>query len=163
VSDLLFQLLKKKQMTMSAAESCTGGLISKNMTDIAGSSDVFWGGFITYSNDAKKKLLAVDECILDSYGAVSRETVIAMAEGAIGKSGTDCTVSVSGIAGPGGGSELKPVGTVWICAALSNGIMNVDKYLFQGNRNEVREKATETAIMMVYHLICEYKLLTVNK
>lgn len=161
--DLLFQTLQDEKMTFTAAESCTGGLISKLMTDFPGSSNVFWGGFITYSNEAKRKLLSVDGSILEKYGAVSRNTVIAMAEGAIKNSGADCSVSVSGVAGPGGGSESKPVGTVWICALLATGELKTERLIFSGDRSEVRSKAASYALKMVYHLILDNQLLTVNK
>ena len=148
---------------MTAAESCTGGLISKIMTDYPGSSNLFWGSFITYSNDAKMKLLSVRESVLEACGAVSAETVIEMADGAIKASGASCSVSVSGIAGPDGGTIDKPVGTVWICAALSNGIHKFEKFQFSGDRAMVREKTAQSAIMMLYHLILDNRLLTVNK
>lgn len=140
---------------MTTAESCTGGLISKIMTDFPGSSEVFWGSFITYSNESKIKVLNVKNLILDSYGAVSEQVVLAMAKGALGVSGADCSVSVSGVAGPGGGTLLKPVGTVWICAALNQGVESVEKFHFSGNRSEIREKTAESALMMLYHLISE--------
>jgi nicotinamide-nucleotide amidase len=154
-SSLLFNLLKDKKLTMTAAESCTGGLVSKIMTDFPGSSDIFWRSFITYSNNSKMKLLGIKSVILDSYGAVSKQTVQAMAKGAIDCSGADCSVSVSGIAGPGGGSRLKPVGTVWICAALKQGVEKVEKFHFKGSRSDVREKTAESALKMLYHLISE--------
>ena len=138
---------------MTAAESCTGGLISKIMTDFPGSSDIFWGSFITYSNDSKMKLLGVEKSLLDTFGAVSEQTVLAMARGAINSSGADCSVSVSGIAGPGGGSLQKPVGTVWICAVLKKGIQKTEVFHFCGDRIDVREKTAESALRMLYLLI----------
>ncbi|PSJ37424.1 CinA family protein [Allosphingosinicella deserti] len=94
------------------AESCTGGLVSAALTEIAGSSDVFEGGIVTYSNEAKMDLLRVSEDVLDTFGAVSIATAWAMAQGALGKTRADTAVAITGIAGPGGGSERKPVGTV---------------------------------------------------
>ncbi|MBI9099315.1 MAG: CinA family protein [Spirochaetaceae bacterium] len=152
---LLFDLLVGRGLTMTAAESCTGGLISKIMTDHPGSSEVFWGSFISYSNDSKKRLLNIKSSILDSYGAVSGETVRAMSLGALRLSRASCSVSVSGIAGPGGGSDLKPVGTVWICAALKGGPLKMENFLFQGNRSIVRNKTAAAALKMLYHLILE--------
>lgn len=140
-------------MTFAAAESCTGGLISRNMTEFAGSSEVFWGGFVTYSNAAKMKMLSVDSQILETYGAVSRETVVAMAEGVLSKSPVNCSVAVSGIAGPGGGSVDKPVGSVWICAALEDGQTKSQLFHFSGSRAHIRTDAAESAILMVYNLI----------
>lgn len=148
---------------MTAAESCTGGLISKVMTDFPGSSDIFWGSFITYSNQSKMKLLGVATETLERFGAVSCETVLAMARGAQVISGADCSVSVSGIAGPGGGTTIKPVGTVWICAVLKNGVERVEEFHYGGCRDAVREKTAESALKMLYQLILENKLLTVNK
>ena len=100
-------------MTLATAESCTGGWIAKAITDIAGSSACLGFGLVTYSNAAKSALLGVQPTTLESYGAVSESTVREMAEGAIEVSGADCSVAVSGIAGPSGGSTGKPVGTVW--------------------------------------------------
>ena len=138
---------------MTAAESCTGGLIAKAITDHAGSSRVFWGGFVTYSNEAKIDLLGVNPQSLKKYGAVSSETVRSMAEGALSKSRADCSVAVSGIAGPGGGSEEKPVGTVWIGASLRDHKTASCKYNFEGDRESVRLQATIEALKLLNELI----------
>ncbi len=140
---------------MSAAESCTGGLISKKITDCCGSSKVFWGSLITYSNDSKIKLLSISKENLKKYGAVSENTVIAMASGILSLSGADFSVSVSGVAGPGGGTVVNPVGSVWICVASASGISKSQKIIFSGNRDEVREKAAESALLMVYNFILD--------
>lgn len=140
---------------MTAAESCTGGLISKIMTDFPGSSQIFWGSFITYSNDSKMKLLGVDKEVLDSCGAVSEETVRAMGKGALLLSGADCSVSVSGIAGPDGGTEDKPVGTVWISVLLKKGAEKTKEYHFKGNRDAVRLESAVSSLKMLYHLILD--------
>ena len=110
----LIELLKKNNMTISTAESCTGGLIAKSITDVSGASDVFGYGFVTYANEAKMKLLGVWEDALSEYGAVSEPVAVLMSRGARRVSGSDIAVSVTGIAGPGGGSEEKPVGLVYI-------------------------------------------------
>lgn len=115
VAQSLVELLAQRQQTVTAAESCTGGLIASNITRIPGSSAVFEAGYVTYSNRIKTELLQVKPETLEANGAVSEAVVIEMAEGALAASGSDWVVSVSGIAGPGGGSEDKPVGTVWIC------------------------------------------------
>ena len=115
VAEGLVDLLIQHKQTVSTAESCTGGLIASNITRIAGSSAVFEAGYVTYSNRIKSELLQVKPQTLEAHGAVSEAVVIEMAQGALAASGSDWTVSVSGIAGPGGGSEEKPVGTVWLC------------------------------------------------
>jgi PncC family amidohydrolase len=151
----LFELLKKNRMTFASAESCTGGLISRNITEIPGSSEVFWGAFVTYSNESKIKMLKIDPVVLESYGAVSRETVLAMVQGVFTESSVSCSVSVSGIAGPGGGTVLKPVGTVWICAAIDGVASKAVECHFDGDRSQIQEAAAETAILMLYNLILD--------
>ncbi len=106
--------LKKAALTLATAESCTGGLIAESVTRIPGASDVFGFGWVTYANEAKQGQLGVPDAILERCGAVSRETVEAMAEGALARADADVAVAVSGIAGPGGGTLDKPVGTVWL-------------------------------------------------
>jgi nicotinamide-nucleotide amidase len=114
-------LLKEINATLSTAESCTGGYIAHLITSIPGSSDYYHGSIIAYHNNIKQALLGVKETVLQDFGAVSREVVIAMAEGARKKLGTDYAISTSGIAGPDGGSPEKPVGTVWIAVASPSG------------------------------------------
>ena len=116
---LLF--LKEKGLTLACAESCTGGLVSKRITDLAGSSEVFLGGCVTYSNEAKRTLLGVSEESLARYGAVSEQVAREMAKGVRTRLGADVGVSLTGIAGPGGGSEEKPVGTVYVGISTERG------------------------------------------
>lgn len=111
----LLQAMRSKRLKIATAESCTGGLIAGLLTEIPGSSDVVERGFVTYSNDAKMELLGVPKATLDAVGAVSRETAIAMASGALRASHADVAVAVTGVAGPGGGSSEKPVGLVHLC------------------------------------------------
>jgi len=114
LAELVLQLCRKKNLKITTAESCSGGLIASEITKVSGSSASFEAGFVTYSNAMKSKLLNVEENILEQHGAVSEETVIAMAQGALKVANADLAIAVSGIAGPDGGSEDKPVGTVWI-------------------------------------------------
>ena len=146
ISDIVSELLKKNGAKLAVVESCTGGLISKTVTDKPGSSDYFWGGFVTYDNKAKESL-GVPASVIKKYGAVSMETVISMAEKGLEKSGADICVSVSGIAGPGGGSIDKPAGTVWI--AVKKDIAKTFLFLFSGTRKEIRDKAAQTALLVV--------------
>ncbi len=135
----------------TAAESCTGGLIAGVLTEIAGSSDVVGRTFVTYSNQAKQELLGVPAAVLEVKGAVSAETVTAMAEGALRACGADAdiAVAVSGVAGPGGGSAEKPVGTVYIAVARRGGETEAARHHFPGDRGEVRLRTVETALELL--------------
>lgn len=119
------ELLKAKKLSLSTAESCTGGGIAALITSIPGSSEYFNGGIVAYSNEVKMSLLHVSAETLEKHGAVSRETVTEMVKGAMETLKTDCAVATSGIAGPGGGIPDKPVGTVWIAAAYKNEIVTM--------------------------------------
>ncbi|MFQ3619806.1 MAG: CinA family protein [Spirochaetales bacterium] len=144
----LVKKLRQRSERITTAESCTGGLISSFLTDIPGSSEVFWGGLVTYSNEAKIKLLNVPKEILETYGAVSLETVTRMAEKAALLGSTEWGLAVSGIAGPGGGSEEKPVGTV--CIALVGPKVHIkEKLLFHGNREQIRHKTAIFALLLL--------------
>ena len=127
------------------AESCTGGLIAKTFTDLAGSSDWFDRGFVTYSNAAKTEMLGVPASVIEDYGAVSEPVAVAMASGALQHSEADYAVAVTGVAGPGGGSAEKPVGTVWIALA-ADGYLEANCHHFDGDRAAVREATLLTAI-----------------
>ncbi len=120
---LLSKLCRSKKLMIASAESCTGGLISALFTEIAGSSDVFERGFVTYSNEAKTELLGVPVELIEQWGAVSPQVAAAMASGALTHSHADLSISVTGIAGPGGGSVEKPVGLVCLAAARKNGLV----------------------------------------
>lgn len=138
-------LLRKKGLTVATAESCTGGLISKLLTDVPGCSDVFCGGVVSYSNDMKKSLLSVSGDTLDAFGAVSEQTAREMVKGALDASGADIAVSVTGIAGPGGGSDEKPVGTVYIGIGSRDSIA-AKLYRFSGNRSHIRMLTAMSAL-----------------
>ncbi len=142
----LADLLVSKNWTMTTAESCTGGLIAASLTDLAGSSAWFNQGVVSYANSAKIKLLGVDERLIVQHGAVSEAVVLAMATGAQREAGADVAVAVSGIAGPGGGTSDKPVGTVWLAWAVGKAAPNALCYQFEGNRTVVRELALMEAL-----------------
>jgi nicotinamide-nucleotide amidase len=137
--------LVRRGWHLACAESCTGGGIAAALTDVAGSSAWFDRGFVTYSNQAKSEMLGVPARIIERHGAVSRETVLEMAQGALARSNARLAVSVSGIAGPAGGSPDKPVGTVWIAWAGPDGAVAV-RHLFPGDRQAVREAAVDAAL-----------------
>jgi nicotinamide-nucleotide amidase len=145
------QLLKHRQKVCTA-ESCTGGLIAKTFTDLAGSSDWFERGFVTYSNDAKNEMLAVPASLIEDYGAVSEAVATAMASGALRHSKADYSIAVTGVAGPGGGSDDKPVGTVWIALASAEQMV-ARRYQFDGDRQAVRAATMQTAIELLFDLV----------
>jgi nicotinamide-nucleotide amidase len=138
---------------VAVAESCTGGLVCAALTEIAGSSAVLDRGFVTYSNEAKQQSLGVSDDILDAFGAVSPATAWAMAQGALARSDADVAVAISGIAGPGGGSEMKPVGTVvFACAhrGQHKESINAEQRLLDGkDRGEIRLQATLVALELL--------------
>ncbi len=142
-----------KDMKLATAESCTGGWIAKVLTDRAGSSEWFESSVVSYSDRAKKHFLKVPDGVLIDHGAVSENTVIAMLQGIFMETLADAGISVSGIAGPGGGSDDKPVGTVWIAAGLRDQMVHTRKFLFEGDRNQVRLQAVEAALTMLLELV----------
>ncbi|MGG6428421.1 CinA family protein [Acetobacter ghanensis] len=146
----LLEQLRLAGMRVVTAESCTGGLVAGALTHFAGSSDVTEGGFVTYSNSMKQAVLGVRADTLALHGAVSAETVLQMAEGALAACATaDIAVAISGIAGPGGGSLDKPVGLVWFATALRGGETCASKQIFAGSRQRVREQAVLYALASV--------------
>lgn len=140
---------KKKGWKLAAAESCTGGLVSATLTDISGAADVLDRGFVTYSNEAKEEMLKVPAAMIAEYGAVSKEVAVAMAEGALQHSNANITVSITGIAGPTGGSDAKPVGLVFIAVASKKG-SKVHQFNFDGDRDAVRHQAAYTALDLLH-------------
>ena len=123
IEEKVGEWLKRCQMTLSTAESCTGGGVAALVTSVPGSSEYFKGGIVAYSNEVKMRLLGVSPETLEKHGAVSRETVIEMARGAMKTLKTDCAVATSGVAGPGGGTPEKPVGTIWMAVACGDKIV----------------------------------------
>lgn len=145
VEEVVGKLLKERNLTLSVAESCTGGLMGSRLTDIPGSSSYFLGGMIVYSNQAKIDLLGVSEKTLEENGAVSVVTAIEMAKGVREKLGSDLGIAVTGIAGPDGGSIDKPVGTVCIGLASEDDGFS-EKYLFHGSREQIKGKSASMAL-----------------
>ena len=148
VAEKLVALLKARGLTCATAESCTGGGVGSAITAVPGSSAVFAGGVISYSNDVKREVLGVSSDILQNFGAVSAETAAQMAEGARKLLKTDLAVSLTGIAGPDGGSDEKPVGLVWFGLATKDGV-RTEKCIFRGDRAKVREQAVTHALGML--------------
>jgi PncC family amidohydrolase len=146
------QLLRQRNLTVSVAESCTGGRLGDRITDVPGSSDYFMGGVISYSNAAKVNLLGVDSAVLASKGAVSRKVAIQMASGVRRELKTDIGVGVTGIAGPTGGSRAKPVGLVFI-AVCSETSSTCAKKIFKGSRTSIKRQSTEEAVRMLHEFI----------
>lgn len=156
MSALVKELSKKLQdagWKIATAESCTGGMIAAAMTDLTGASALFDRGFVTYSNEAKQELLGVSRETLADFGAVSERTASEMVIGALLNSHADLAVSVTGIAGPTGGTEEKPVGLVFIGTALKGGAPHVVKYNFQGDRASVRQQSVEAALKQLCNAI----------
>jgi len=151
ITDLAASLIDAKQK-ICTAESCTGGLIAKSFTDLVGSSTWFERGFVTYSNESKAEMLGVCVSVIEQYGAVSESVAIAMAVGALSHSHADYSIAVTGVAGPGGGSEEKPVGTVWISVA-SQTQTRAQKFIFDGDREAIRLMTMRSAVEQVFTLI----------
>lgn len=138
--------LRTRGQRVATAESCTGGLIAAACTAVAGSSDWFERGFVSYSNAAKTEMLGVAPTLIEAHGAVSAEVARAMAEGALGHADADLAVAVTGIAGPGGAVPGKPVGTVWLALARKAGPVQAELLRFGGDRAQVREQTVDAAL-----------------
>ncbi|MCC7202645.1 MAG: CinA family protein [Nitrospirae bacterium] len=152
--EIIGRLLRKKGWRLAIAESCTGGLIGHRITNVPGSSDYFDAGVISYSNDAKRALLSVPDETIRTYGAVSRQTAVAMAEGIRKLRGVEAGVGVTGIAGPSGGTETKPVGLVYI--ALSSSVhTECREFRFDGDRDIIKLQASEAALEMLRMMLEE--------
>jgi len=150
----LVKMLQGKRMFVATAESCTGGGIAAAITEIPGSSEIFAYGIVSYSNEAKERLLQVPHTLIEEYGAVSREVAQAMAQGARKLSEADIAIAVTGIAGPSGGSVQKPVGLVYIAVSGDKGT-KADRYHFSGARREVRQKTKDAAISLALQYLQE--------
>jgi nicotinamide-nucleotide amidase len=150
----VYQLLLEKKLTITTAESCTGGLIASQITEIAGSSQIFEAGFVTYSNEMKTEMIGVLKTTLDKFGAVSKDTVIAMAKGALAKSHADIAIAVSGIAGPTGGTLEKPTGTVWIAWGDSTKIHS-QHFIVKGERNNFQRTVAARCLDLVRRFLIQ--------
>lgn len=145
----LLAACKQRKLMLTTAESCTGGLVAAALTAVAGSSAAYERGFVTYSNEAKTEILGVPKSTIDKHGAVSEPVARAMAEGAIAHSRADIAVSITGIAGPDGGSEDKPVGLVHFATARRGGQTQAEKRIFAGDRDAIRLAAVAAALRLI--------------
>lgn len=150
--EVLGQLLSERELSISCAESCTGGNIAHRITEVAGSSAYFLGSVVSYANYVKTKVLKVPHTAIDTHGAVSREVAEAMVKGVAELMRTDCAISTTGIAGPDGGTRFKPVGTVWISAKYGKTVVSECQH-FSGSRQEVIESATNHGMYMLINLL----------
>ena len=149
LEEVVGSILQVQSQTLSVAESCTGGFLAKVLTDIPGSSRYFLGGVVAYSNEIKHKLLDVQKKTLEEYGAVSEKTAVEMATGVMDRFSSTVALSVTGIAGPEGGTVSKPVGTVFICAAGKDGFLQVERGQYMGDRDTIRKRSVNKALSMV--------------
>jgi len=152
-AEALIKKLKTLSLKLALAESCTAGLVSGLLANVAGASSVLWGSFVCYTKEAKVSMLGLDCGELDEYGLVSRETAVSMAQGVLKKSSADICASVTGLAGPDGDGSNVPVGTVWVCSALRNGRTSTSEFHFEGCRNDVRKKAAIAVINLIENIL----------
>ncbi len=156
VDEQVAGLLRARGLTIAAAESCTGGLLLGRLTDLAGSSDYVVGGVVAYANDVKSGLVGVDAALIETHGAVSQEIAQALADGARTALGADVGVGITGVAGPGGGTEDKPVGLVWVSVAGPDGARLTRSITVPGSRADVRDRSTTVGLHMVRRLLVEH-------
>ncbi|EHN12025.1 Competence/damage-inducible protein CinA [Patulibacter medicamentivorans] len=153
IDELVFDLLRERGWTVATAESCTGGLVAGRLTDRAGSSEVMAGGVVAYADEVKRRALGVDGALLAEHGAVSAPVAQAMAVGALDRIGADVAVATTGIAGPGGGSEAKPVGTIFLAVAARDGASLVRHVRIPGDRFAIRDRTTTAALHLLRRLL----------
>jgi nicotinamide-nucleotide amidase len=149
LATIIVERLRSRHQRLSVVESCTGGMLGQAITAVPGSSDAFAGGWITYSNELKRALVGVSGDTLDTRGAVSAEVASAMARGGLERSAADHTLAITGVAGPGGGSDAKPVGTVWIALASQSGPPDVRRFHMRGEREAIRAWSVTSALLML--------------
>lgn len=154
----LGRLLKQRGKSIALAESMTGGLASSLITDVPGSSEYFFGSIVAYSNDLKIKLLGVKRSTLEARGAVSEETSIEMAQGIRDLTGADIGASITGIAGPRGATDEKPIGLVYFAVSTKEGIIQSARYIFNGDRREIKKSASEYLLRMIIDLLRNQEL-----
>lgn len=154
LEEKVYRLLKEHRLTLTTAESATGGMIASTLINVPGISEFFQEGYITYSDAAKVKMISVDPDIIKRFGVVSAETAADMAESAARTAGTDAALSVTGVAGPDGGTDECPVGLVYIGCCLC-GTTNIERHLFSGDRMQVRTAATRAALQLLCRRIEE--------
>ena len=154
-SGRLGELLLASRQTVAVAESCTGGLLAGAITAVPGSSRYFLGGVVAYHDGVKAAALGVMPSLVSAHGAVSAEVALAMAEGALARIGADLAIAVTGVAGPGGGSRAKPVGTVWVAVADRRGVRRAHRHRFGGDRGKVRRAAVRAALQAAVALLAE--------
>ena len=152
IEELVLDLCRERGLTLGTAESCTGGMVAERLTSIPGSSEVFLGAVVAYADEVKTRELGVPREVLERHGAVSAETAAAMATGVRERLGADVAVAVTGIAGPGGGSDEKPVGLVFLHAEGPDGSRSRD-FVFPGDRTSIRRRATVTALHLLRRLL----------
>jgi len=149
----IIDTLVARKLTIATAESCTAGLVSGALTAVPGSSDAFYGGFVTYSNTAKSRMIGVPARMIQDHGAVSAQVARAMADGARNTARTDIAVSVTGIAGPSGGSDRKPVGLVYFAVATKDGTDVLEKRFGDIGRDEIRQASVQAALDLVLEVL----------
>jgi nicotinamide-nucleotide amidase len=154
LAEVVLALARSKKVTLATAESCTGGLVGGRLTAVPGSSDVVLGGIIAYGNEVKEGMLEVPPLLLEAHGAVSEPAARAMAEGAARRLGASLTVAVTGIAGPSGGSEEKPVGTTWF-ATHWKGRTEATRQILFGERDEIRARAAQVALYLIWRRLLQ--------
>lgn len=152
LEERIVNLMRERNLTLAVAESCTGGMLSSRIIDVAGVSDVYKAGFVTYANEAKQNLIGVKEETLRDFGAVSEQTAREMVLGAMKVAKADMAVATTGIAGPGGGTAEKPVGLVYVACGRAEDIV-VERCLFDGTRSEIRQASVEHALEILYREI----------
>lgn len=152
IESVVGDLLRARKLQLAVAESCTGGLLGQRITSVAGASEYFLGGFLTYSNDAKVELLGVRLETLAANGAVSEETAREMVIGAVGRTGAQAAIAITGIAGPTGGTPEKPVGLVWTAVSVHD-VVRTRKFVFPGDRHEIRERGAQMGMALLYEML----------